>query len=383
MKKRVFTVIAAVLVALICTGCEKKKTGHELNGVIFTNLRGMITEAAAITAENELVHYYDYTTGLDTILCSDVSCMHEPYSKSNNPNPVCMAALPYADYYMAVYGGNTYYITTSFEDVGTTDIWVEKTGEGGRRLLVSLPYTLRSLGGGGAPVTDGVLYIKLHEIVLNEVTKVPEYPIVLVAVDLNSGTYDVPLQSKTYEKQKIAYMEASGKYVYYLLDYYNEEKEHSSRILFRYDTETKESHIAMNEDEYAKYSFCGVRDDKVFVMERGGSVVYEYDESDSSLKEVISTESPLAKCVSICGYLLYYTEEGKAQRVWNYYKLATGDAGTFTRPDSEAYFMYANGTENTILIDLIDENSRGTGFVVIGIEDYIAGSTDYLLHHVE
>ncbi len=332
---------------------------------------------AVIYVDGGLVRYCDYETGVNTILCNNVACVHEPYSETTNPDPVCMAALPYSACYMAEYENNIYYITSAFEYTGTTDVYVENGSSGGRKLLVSVPYELTSLGGHGAPVLDGVLYIKLRERIINEVTGMPELFVVLVAIDLKSGEYEVLLPAKTYEEQKMPYMEIRDQYLYYCVDYYNAEKDRTDRMLFRYDSETKETIKVMDEEAFLDYSFYGVHEGKVFVGESGGNVIYEYNQNVDKMVEILRTDdSEIVRCVSLCGHLLYYTKDGKENGVWQYYNLITGERGTFSRPDTEAFFMLGFATENTIFVNLY--GGSASGVVAMNIDDYIEGNDNYL-----
>ncbi|MBO5228543.1 MAG: hypothetical protein J6B39_06100 [Lachnospiraceae bacterium] len=179
--------LMAVVLTGFMHGCTKEEAQHLFNGIINSEIRGMYTDNAVIYVKDELVHYCDYETNVDTILCSNVGCVHEAYSKNNNPDPVCMAALPYSECYMALYDNNIYYITSELEYNKATDIYVENGSTGGRKLLVSVPYELGSIGGHGAPVLDGVLYIKLRERIINETTGMPEAFVTLVAVNLKNG----------------------------------------------------------------------------------------------------------------------------------------------------------------------------------------------------
>ena len=372
-------VIVLIIIVLFVQGCDSKSEEHVFNGVIHAQIDGMYMDDAVIYVDGGLVHYCDYETGVNTILCNNVACVHEPYSKTANPNPVCMAALPYSCCYMAKYENNIYYITSSFEYTGTTDIYVEDGGSGGRKLLVSVPYEITSIGGHGAPMLDGVLYIKLRERIINETTGMPELFVVLVAIDLKSGEYEVILPAKIYEEQKIPYMEVRDRYLYYCVDNYNAEKDKIERMLFRYDSETKESIKVMDEEAFVNYSFYGVHEDKVFVGERDGNVIYEYNQNVDKMVEILRTDdSEIARCVSLCGYLLYYTKDGKENDVWQYYNLTTGESGVFSRPDTEAFFIITFATENTIFTDLDNSGGSASGVVVMNIDDYIEGNKNYL-----
>ncbi|MBO5228542.1 MAG: hypothetical protein J6B39_06095 [Lachnospiraceae bacterium] len=183
------------------------------------------------------------------------------------------------------------------------------------------------------------------------------------------------MPAKAYEGQLIPYGEVSGGYVYYCIDYSIDDGRYK-RMLFRYNSETKESIKVMDEAAFEAYAFYGVNGENVYVGERGESAVYKYNNGE--ITEIFCAGEGITRCVSICGHLLYYGKEGEESGRWHYYELETGEKGTFIRPDTEYFFVIGFGTENTIFVNTKGNDASRGGAAAMYIDEYITGNENYL-----
>lgn len=247
--------LSAILMLLVLgtVSCNRNSDSQEDENVRYAQSRHYmysISEEGVFNVMDGLIHFVAEETHEDIIFCADPMCEHEPAS-SDNPDPVCSAALPELSNHIAYYDGYIYYWVRV--DFFNTKIYRIDISSGVREFVAEYPYNFSSLG---YAFYEDFLYCNA------KIMKEPENDSVLLSygllleVDLKNGGHRVIISADESEESNYAAtkFDVCGSTMFALVS----DKE--EKYLAKINLDTLEETVLIEPENIRERFYCGIYD---------------------------------------------------------------------------------------------------------------------------
>lgn len=376
-----------MMISMMLSGCDKMESGvlekTEQADVWAISEGFALAKDGIVYQRDSLLHFADFSSGQNIILCNKPNCKHIPYDRVDNPDPYCEAALPFDSALTCsfIYQDVLYTFTT---DAKTTTVYQRDADGSGWEKSMEIPYPFFY---GNIKAEQGKAYLIACEVITDEKTAaVEQYPFILEA-DLLDHTYTRLSDVKHYYNGSISLASPGDGFLYYQYYYlddiykdYDTDKmtglteEDYSREIYRINPAESSEERILGKEEYTGYSYAGAFQGRIYLYK--DNVIIEADGTDK--EEIIlwkGTDEAVNSASVYNDILLFSTGVWGAEKRYAY-KISTDTLQTIKRPANESYpVLYANG------IVLFMNADDSLCYKAISMDKYLEGSTDYLVEY--
>lgn len=382
MKKKfaIFMLLLSISYLVGCNHSDTKKS-DVTESVVSCSGIGALCKKGIVFEKDSLLHFADFESKSNIILCNKPNCKHIPYSKQNNPDPYCDAALPYDSI-----GTNSFIYKNmlyTFVNMTTkTELYARTVDGGSRRKVLEFPYAFAF---SNIIVKDNKAYlIALENEKKNKEINLKQDPFIL-EVDLVKHFYKALCEPKhalsdniiisSIEKNSLYYQDTylENKYKNYSVDQLSklDSKSYTSKI-YSVNLNTDKEKCIVDNDIFENYSFHGVYKGYYFTSKDNQLFRTRIDNKE----QVVLWKGDQSICSAQIydGYMILTT--GKWPDIQRYiYYLDNNKVKKINRPKDETDpIIYANDI-------ILFGNLNTMGFKALNMRDYIAGKVNYIAEY--
>lgn len=384
---RIRRIILSILIIVTCTlfgSCKQSeailKTSKSEQAEIWGMIDGFsIGKEGIVYQQGSLLHFADFTSGQNVVLCNKPNCKHIPYDDSTNPDPYCDAAFPKdAVIYSFIYQRVLYVFAV---DAKTT-VYERKVDESGWKKTMEIPYPLSCTK---VEIVNGKVYMAANEVKVTKKTTSMEQSPFIMELNLKKHTYKKFNDAKFQLSESMLNIRADKNNLYYEYDYLNSSyKKLSTDELMKLNTSdftkkvyqinlsSNKKKCIFNNRNYKGYKYIGMYHGYLYLYK--GKKILGMKPENKKINVLWKTGGEIASATMYDNLIILTTGYTFDDIKYYVYYMDQNKKKEFRRPQKEALpILYANG-----ILVVANFNDK-LCYKAIRMNKYLEGSKDYLV----
>jgi len=388
MNRRYHLIWVLVAACILLSGCHAsagETISSETEQTAMNFFEGSIGKDGMVYREDGLLHFVDFSSKEDVVLCNKPNCKHSAYDSVSNPDPYCDATIPSEGvYYYSFIHDYTLYAMAVMKN---TVIYERDAGGSGWKKSMELPYPIRFTD--KIIVEDNRLYMVADELKTDEDTLLIDTLPLVLEVNLKKKTYK-ELTEPLQDKGSVGMLTVSDGYLYYLHNYLDDSysnlnfeeqlkltaKDFTDEV-YRIHLKDGTTECVFDNKEDRSYRYIGVYGDKLYLIKENKLIEYNINNHQKKIlweTEHISSGKIFDNIIIIDCSDSSNTEKGAVFYAWY---LGQNKEKVVNRPSGEALnSINANGI---LTVCYFEADNRITG--AITLEDYLNGKSEYIVQY--
>lgn len=339
-----------------------------------------VNDEGVLINDNGIIWFHDFETGVKVVACNLPDCEHEPYHRTGNPDPICLATHPSEGDIEAVgmYDNKIYmFVLEALRDSTVYQIDLEGSS---RTELASFDWGIANMN--DFELADGMAYFVATRFITNAEeyrSSALEYAVLSIDLDNGEVTQHGQIKDENFgDIRDFKKIDDKLYFYHYYLDYDGEyefddeiRSEYVNWFLNEIDLETNEERRII--DLNGEYGGLNYYDEDHFYFlteDKTEFVAMDWDLTESEV--LFSGEEIVLSARLSDGFI--YIQNQIFDGSFYHYDLETKETTFFTRPDDELPIQSVVGDRLFFKANL--ENHQAD-LVMMNQSDFLSGETNY------